>query len=104
VKLEIGGSDGTAVSEGGLKVFKFRNERPEDKSILEQVRNEGTAGGGSATDSKLDLHALNLRAILDAWDANEDAETSAPEARKAVAIILAMYESVRKGGASVKVR
>jgi UDP-N-acetyl-2-amino-2-deoxyglucuronate dehydrogenase len=104
VKLEIGGSDGTAVSEGGLKVFKFRDARPEDESLLKKVGSAGTAGGASATDAKLDLHSLNLNAILDAWSAGKDAETAAPEARKAVAIILAMYESVRNGGSAVKVR
>jgi len=104
VKLEIGGSDGTAVSEGGLKVFKFRDERPEDNAMLQKVANEGTAGGASATDAKLDLHGLNLQAILAAWSDGKDAETAAPEARKAVAIILAMYESMRKGGAPIKVR
>jgi UDP-N-acetyl-2-amino-2-deoxyglucuronate dehydrogenase len=104
VKLEIGGSDGMAVSEGGLKTFKFRDSRPEDAALIEQFKNEGTAGAGSATDAKLDLHSLNLRAILDAWSAGKDAETAAPEARKAVAIIVAMYESVRKGGAPAEVR
>jgi hypothetical protein len=47
---------------------------------------------------------LNLQAILAAWSDGKDAETAAPEARKAVAIILAMYESMRKGGAPIKVR
>jgi predicted dehydrogenase len=104
VKLEIGGADGTAVSEGGLKVFKFRHERPEDKSLLQKAANEGTAGGGSATDAKFDLHAKNLQAILAAWESGKDADTAAAEARKAVAIILAMYESMRKGGVPVQVR
>jgi predicted dehydrogenase len=103
VKVEIGGSDGTAVSEGGLKVFRFRHERPEDKALLEGLKNAATAGGAAATDAKLDLHKLNLEAIFDAWAAGKDAETAAPEARKAVAIILAMYESVRNGGAPVEV-
>jgi len=103
VRLEIGGSDGTAVSEAGLKVFRFRHERPEDKLLLDPSASGGTAGGASATDVKLDLHALNLKAILSAWASGNEAETAAPEARKAVAIILAMYESVRGGGTSVKV-
>jgi predicted dehydrogenase len=104
VKLEIGGSDGTAVSEGGLKTFKFRKELPEDKALVDSLRAEGTAGGSSATDAKFELHAANINAIFDAWAAGQDAETAAPEARKAVAIILAMYESNRAGGIPVKVR
>ena len=42
--------------------------------------------------------------ILGAWEEGRDAETNATEARKAVAIILALYESARNGGAAVAVR
>ena len=104
VRLEIGGSDGTAVSEAGLKVFKFRTERPEDKLLVDPPPSTGTGGGASATDVKLDLHTENLKSIFAAWAAGNDAETAPAEARKAVAIILAMYESVRNGGGAVKVR
>jgi UDP-N-acetyl-2-amino-2-deoxyglucuronate dehydrogenase len=104
VKLEIGGANGSAVSEGGLKKFKFRDERAEDKVLLERLAAEGTAGGSSATDAKLELHAQNLQAILDAWSSGKDAETLPAEARKSVAIIVAMYQSMRGGGTPVKVR
>src|SRR5580658_1281039 len=36
-RLEIGGENGTAVSEGGLKRFSFREARPEDEQLLEQL-------------------------------------------------------------------
>jgi predicted dehydrogenase len=103
VRLEIGGSDGTAVSEAGLQVFKFRAERPEDNLLLDPKARGEAGGGASATDVKLDLHKENLTAILSAWASGKDAETAPAEARKAVAIILAMYESVRSGGAPVAV-
>jgi predicted dehydrogenase len=38
-----------------------------------------------------------MQHIFQAWDNNQDAETHGGEARKAVAIILAMYESARTG-------
>ena len=50
-----------------------------------------------------DLHLQNIDSILRAWEESGDAETDGPESRKAVAIILAMYESARKGGAPVSV-
>ena len=106
-RLEIGGEDGTAVSEGGLKRFAFRNEKPEDKELLEKLdpaRSQTTGGGKSASDVPLDLHALNIASIYDAWSRDEDAVTCAHEARKAVAIIQAMYESARKKGAPVDVK
>lgn len=105
-RLELGGENGTAVSENGLKVFKFRDERPSDKEALEgsAAKKPATTGGGSSnTDVALDLHGRNMHAILTAWEEGRDAETSGPEARKAVAIILAMYESVRNNGAGVDV-
>ena len=50
------------------------------------------------------LHGLNMTSILDAWEAGKEAETNGAEARKAVSIILAMYESAKKGGVPVPVR
>jgi UDP-N-acetyl-2-amino-2-deoxyglucuronate dehydrogenase len=105
-RLEIGGEDGTAVNEGGLKRFAFRQERPEDKELLEKLNPAGaksTGGGASAADVPLNLHTLNITAIYDAWGRGQDAETCAPEARKAVAIIQAMYESARKKGSPIDV-
>jgi predicted dehydrogenase len=131
-RLEVGGEHGTAISQNGLKAFRFREERPGDQALRERlaaapqectaarIRGHGgeelyqslfgaasyrsTGGGASATDVGLDLHGRNIHAILTAWDEGHEAETSGVEARKAVAIILAMYESVRKNGAPVDVK
>ena len=51
-----------------------------------------------------DLHGRNISSILSAWSEGRDAETAGPEARKAVAIVLAMYESARDGGNAVRVK
>jgi UDP-N-acetyl-2-amino-2-deoxyglucuronate dehydrogenase len=106
VRLEFGGENGSAVSEGGLRRFQFREARPEDKELLEKLdpsRAKNTGGGSSATDVAMDLHSLNITSIYEAWSRNQEAETCGPEARKAVAIIQAMYHSVRKNGAPVDV-
>ena len=128
-RIEVGGENGTAVSENGLKIFKFRDERPSDEELrvrLAPPPTEGVAskvkaalgeekynqlfpkigkggGAGSNTDVALDLHGRNIQAILTAWDEDRDAETNGVEARKAVAIIVALYESVRKNGAAVNI-
>jgi UDP-N-acetyl-2-amino-2-deoxyglucuronate dehydrogenase len=106
VRIEVGGEHGYAVSEDGLRVFKFRDERPGDAALLEQINTKkADAGGGSNPQlSNLRLHAQNIQAILKAWEENRDAETNGPEARKAVSIILAMYESAKKNGEPVVVR
>jgi len=105
VRIEVGGENGTAVSENGLKIFKFRDERPGDRAALEAVPvTKGSTGGGSSnTDVPLDLHGRNLRDILTAWEEGRDAETNGPEARKAVAIVLAMYNSAKNNGTPVAV-
>ena len=43
-------TNGTAVSEDGLKVYKFRDERPEDRQLVEQLTDklaQSTGGGAS---------------------------------------------------------
>src|SRR5207302_765699 len=94
VRLEIGGENGTAVSEEGLKVYKFRDARPEDDEVRAQLAPGSAPAGGAGTnvDVGLDLHYQNIKTILDCWERDEEAPTSGTEARKAVAIILAMYE------------
>jgi UDP-N-acetyl-2-amino-2-deoxyglucuronate dehydrogenase len=90
-----------------LKKFQFRDARPEDEELLNRLdpaRSKSSGGGASHTDVQIDLHQMNMEAIYNAWSRGEEAETCATEARKAVAIIEAMYESVRKGGAPVDVK
>jgi len=130
-RIEVGGENGTAISENGLKIFKFRDERPGDAQLLETLcppapdkwkeriaaaggdalleklgmKKAASSGGGTgAADVPLDFHGRNVLAILNAWDEGHDAETHAAEARKAVAIVLAMYESARKKGAPIRVQ
>jgi predicted dehydrogenase len=107
VRLEVGGEFGTAVMENGLTRFEFKTPRPEDGKLLADLNPAGSkdsAGGKSATDIGLNLHAQNIVAIYNAWDKGEEAETHGIEARKAVAIIQAMYESAKGNGKPVTVR
>jgi predicted dehydrogenase len=105
VRYEIGGENGTAVADGVLKRFNFREERPTDAELVASGGKPTTTGGGaSATDVSLDMHGHNIHHILTAWAEGKEADTNGVEARKAVAIILAMYESARKNGAPVEVK
>ena len=109
-RIEIGGENGTAMSEDGLKMFSFRDRKPEDQKLLDTLGPHARAvkapfAGAQANPASIsaDLHARNIQSILSAWSDGKDPETAGPEARKAVAIVLAMYESNRRGGAPVKV-
>jgi len=107
VRIEIGGENGTAVSEAGLKTWKFREERPSDKELLERINQSAAGqsrGAQAAADIGLDLHARNITAILKAWDEGKEAETSGEEGRKSVAIITALYESAKNDGMAVDVK
>ncbi len=108
VRIEIGGENGTAVTEygQGLRTYKFRTPKPEDESTIKSCAPSTGVSGGAASnvDVALDLHARNISNILEAWERGEEAETNGPEARKAVAIILAMYESAKNGGQAVAVK
>lgn len=113
VRVEIGGENGTAVSEDGLKVFKFREARPEDAELLAKygklvsVTREALSDKASierAAEAKTKLHRQNIESILKAWQENCEPYTSGKEARKAVAITMALYESARKNGAPVDVK
>ena len=113
VRVEIGGENGTAVSEDGLKVFKFREPRPEDAELIAKfgqlvsVTREALSNKDAierAAEAKTKLHRQNIESILSAWQENREADTSGAEARKAVAITTALYESARKNGAPVDVK
>jgi UDP-N-acetyl-2-amino-2-deoxyglucuronate dehydrogenase len=107
VRIEIGGEFGSAISENGLRRFEFKEPLPQDKELLDRLdpsRAQNSGGGKAATDIGLDLHGKNMLAVYDAWDRGEEAETWGPEARKAVAIIKAMYQSAKKNGAPVDVK
>lgn len=106
VRIEIGGENGTGVSESGLKTFKFRDERPTDKQLQDRINDESkhqVRGAQSNTDIGLQLHTKNILSILDAWDHGRDAETSGVEGRKSVAIVTALYDSMRQQGMPVNV-
>lgn len=113
VRVEIGGENGTAVSEDGLRTFKFRDARPADAELLARygqlasVTRDATATQEAvekAAQEKLRLHRKNIESILTAWEDGRDAATSGHEARKAVSITTALYESARRNGEPVEVR
>jgi predicted dehydrogenase len=109
-RIEVGGENGTAMSEDGLKMFSFRDRRPDDAPLLERlgphakpVKAPFSGAQSNPASISADLHGRNISSILSDWREGREAETAGLEARKAVAIVLAMYESARKGGAAVTV-
>ncbi len=97
-RLEITGTKGTIVlMENSLEVWQFSEMTEEDKQIKSTYGNI-KGGGGVADPAAISFlgHAKNIAAFLDALEKNEKFEIDGTEARKAVEIILDMYDSANR--------
>ena len=98
-KLEISGDRGSIVlEENGIRTWRFVEERPEDAQVLEKFG--AASGGGGAADPAAISHAGHRRQIaefLEALAQGREPAVNGPEGRKAVEIILAIYQSARTG-------
>ena len=98
-RFEITGTQGTVINvENSITLWEFADKRPEDAEVRKQfMKIEG--GGGVADPAAIDYenHTRNFKAFLEALEKGEDFWISGPEARKAVEVILAIYESAREG-------
>lgn len=97
--LEITGTRGTIQQvDANIKVWDFAESQPEDQAIREKYSQTETTGGASDPMAiPYDNHTSNIRAFLTAIENGTPFEIDGPEARKAVAIIHAIYESNRSG-------
>ena len=99
-RIQIAGREGTAeVLEDELVTWQFSDEKDDDNAIRERFGAKTQTGGGAADPMAIDYshHTRNIEAFLDAIDNNKPFMLSGREARKAIAIIEAMYESARTG-------
>jgi predicted dehydrogenase len=97
-RIEITGTKGTVILvENGFKVWQFADQTKEDDDILRRF--SGTAGGGGVSDPaaiSFQLHAKNIASFIASIDESRPFEINGTEARKAVEIVLAIYESARE--------
>lgn len=96
--LEIAGRNGTAeILEDELATWQFREERPEDEEIRAAFSAE-TEASGASDPMAIDCegHRRNIEAFLDSIDADRKYELDGVQARKAVAVIEAIYESAER--------
>ncbi|MBD3306654.1 gfo/Idh/MocA family oxidoreductase [candidate division KSB3 bacterium] len=99
-KLEISGTQGSAVlEEENLNVWAFADERAEDAAILEQFAATTDSGGGAADPGAISFqgHQRQFADFIDALETGRSPLVDGLEARKAVEIILAIYQSAREG-------
>lgn len=99
-RVQIAGRDGTAeVLEDELITWKFRNELAEDEPTRLRFGAATKTGGGAADPMAIDYsnHTRNIQAFLESLGTGRKLMLSGAEARKAVAIIQAVYESAASG-------
>ena len=99
-RIEICGSDGSAIlEEESLKFWQFREERPEDKEIREKYADYTATGGGAADPNAIGSHghARVFEDVMEALDTGRTPSITGREARKSVELIQAVYRSAREG-------
>ncbi|MBN2583684.1 MAG: Gfo/Idh/MocA family oxidoreductase [Planctomycetes bacterium] len=109
--VEVCGDKGNATYEGKITRWQFAEEQPEDKTILETGGvppvNKPAEGGSTGSDPAAlgSFHVMFTAAFQEFSDAIQSGTPNAlglAEHRKAVEIILGIYESARRGGEEVK--
>ncbi|MCC6286857.1 MAG: Gfo/Idh/MocA family oxidoreductase [Chitinophagaceae bacterium] len=101
-KITITGTKGTAVMEDNtIKVWQFAEQKEGDEAILQQDRNASAGGASDPSSIPFELHASNIEAFIKALDENRSFEIDGAEARKAVEIVLAIYQSAKENKAFV---
>ncbi len=98
-RLEISGDAGSVVCvEDSLEVWQFAEERPEDEQVRkEYFRQAATAGASDPAAISHKGHTRCFASAIEAIESGKTPEISGAEARKAVKIILAIYESAHTG-------
>ena len=106
--ITIAGTDGTAVlADTNLLEWRFRDEDGRDEEVRQRLKGLPGAGIG-ASDPSAGVDAEGHRRVFEEFLAALDQDRSPPvdghEARKAVALICAIYDSARGGGVAVDPR
>jgi len=98
-KLEITGVNGTAeVTDGRIETWSFRDSDPID-THAEAFMREGPAGNRAADpmDFSYENHKRQIHEIVRDIENGQEPMVNGEEARKAVRLILAIYESCKTG-------
>jgi len=99
--IEVSGDRGTvAMADQNFFFWQFRDEKPRDKEVREKYLEFPAVSMGASNPSAgmtADGHRDNFASFLKALDEGRRPEIDGAEARKAVQIILAVYESARTG-------
>lgn len=99
-RIEISGTDGSAIlEEEDLKVWSFREETAEDEAIRRRYGAATQTGGGAADPGAIGVegHRRQFESFVESVRKGGRVELDGIEARRAVALICAIYESASTG-------
>jgi UDP-N-acetyl-2-amino-2-deoxyglucuronate dehydrogenase len=106
-EIQICGEAGSVfMTDDKFRVWEFRDARPEDDEIRRRFGLDANAGGAGAADPKaidFSWHQRNLEDAIKAIRAGTKPAVDGHEARRAIALIRAIYESAAEGGERVEV-
>lgn len=97
-RIEITGTKGTAIlEENTFKVWQFVDQTEADNTFLSQS-NKTQSGGGVSDPSAISsqLHTRNIASFIESIEAGRPFEIDGKEARKAVEIVLAIYQAAKE--------
>ena len=104
-RVQLSGDCGSAfLADEAFEIWDFMDEAPGDKEVR-QTMMKGSEAGLGANDPKainFEGHQKNFEEVVSAIAEERDASVNAGEARKAVALICAIYESARNDGRKVE--
>ncbi|MBD3320386.1 MAG: gfo/Idh/MocA family oxidoreductase, partial [Chitinivibrionales bacterium] len=97
-RFEITGTRGTVIYlEDCFTVWQFADERPEDETVRDQF---GQVDGLGSVDDPAAIkhtnHTRNFQAFIDAIESGKNFVLNGQEARRAVELILAIYQSAKE--------
>jgi UDP-N-acetyl-2-amino-2-deoxyglucuronate dehydrogenase len=100
IRIEISGNEGTVVMEDeSILTWQFRNETAEDENIRKRFRQADVLSSGGASDPRAinsEGHRRQFEDFVAAIRDNRPPRIDGAEARSAVAIITAIYNSARQ--------
>lgn len=98
VRLEIHGEGGSALADGtALRLWQFKDARPEDKEIAVQSIELATAAATGAADFSYLDHQLLIEDMIAAIREDREPAVNGREGRKALEIINAIHTSAQEG-------
>ncbi len=99
-KIEICGTKGSAVmEEADLKYWSFAEEKEQDEAIRKKYAARTDSGGGAADPAAISFkpHQWQFEEFVACLDSGRSSMAEGKEGRKAVEIILAIYQSANTG-------